>query len=179
MQASDRVLARRYGLALYQSALENKEERKIGEELAKIGRKLSDKMSAYNHPRISPEDKKSLLSREVGSSVSKRTMKFFELLIDKKRFGLLPQIALVYGGFCDEGEGVVHAKVRSAHELGEKEQAGLAKRLGERFGKKIVLNLKIDESLLAGVIVRIGDWVFDASLKGELERMRGKLSTRN
>lgn len=179
MQASDRVLARRYARALYLSAVEGKAVRGVGEELAKVARKLLDRMAAYNHPRIAPKDKKSLLRGEIGDGVSERTLHFLELLIDKKRFGLLPQITVVYGGLCDDGDGVLHARVRSAHELGEPEKSALSERLGARFGKKIVLNTKQAPELLAGVVVRIGDWVFDASLKGELARMRGKFFFRS
>ncbi len=179
MQATDRVLARRYALALYQGAVESKEERKVGEELNKAVRKLSGKMADYKHPRISVEDKKKRLSQELGKSVGKLMSRFLGLLVEKKRFTLLPYIALVYGGLCDEGEGLMHAKVRAAHELSAAEQGELAQRIGKRLGKKIILNIKIDESLLAGAVVRVGDWVFDASLQGELARMRGRLSSRN
>ena len=179
MQASDRVLARRYAKALYQSASEKKNERTTAQDLTVVGRKLSSKMAAYNHPRISPEDKRSLLRRDLGDTVSALTLRFLGLLIDKKRFGLLPQIALVYGELCDEGEGLVHARVRSAHDLSEAQRRELAERMGRHMGKDIVLDVKVDEKLLAGVVVRVGDWVFDASLKGELERMRGRLSAGN
>ncbi|MFH2202842.1 MAG: ATP synthase F1 subunit delta [Elusimicrobiota bacterium] len=179
MQASDRVLARRYARALYESAAEKKSERTIAQDLAIVGRKLSEKMAAYNHPRISAADKRSLLRRDLGDAVSALTLRFLGLLIDKKRFGLLPQISLVYGGLCDEGEGLVHAAVRSAHDLSDAERKELAERMGRHMGKDIVLDVKVDPDLLAGVVVRIGDWVFDASLKGELARMRGRLSAQN
>ncbi len=179
MQASDRVLARRYAQALYQSAVEKKNARETAQDLGTVGRKLSDKMAAYNHPRISAEDKRSLLQRDLGEAVSALTLRFLGLLIDKKRFGLLPQIALVYGGLCDDGEGIVHARVRSAHDLSDAERKELAERMGRHMGKDIVLDVKVDADLLAGVVVRVGDWVFDASLKGELERMRGRLSAGN
>lgn len=179
MQASDRVLARRYALALYQSAGESEKERKVGEELSIAVRKLRGNMAAYKHPRKSSEVKKSLLSRELGETVGDLTFRFLGLLVDKKRFTLLPYIALIYGGLCDEGEGILRAKVRAAHELSASEQAEIVKRIGKRLGKKIILNIKIDESLIAGAVVRVGDWVFDASLQGELARMRTQLSSRN
>lgn len=177
MQANDRVLARRYAKALYQSA--NKQQRDTAQELGKITRRLAGKMSAYSHPRISAKDKKELLRRELGEGFGEKTMRFLNLLIEKKRFALLPHIALVFGGLCDEGEGVVHAKVQASHELTNAERAELAKKLSARVGKTVNLNVKVEPGLLAGVIVRIGDWVFDASLKGELERMRGRLSAQN
>ncbi len=179
MQASDRVLARRYSLALYQCAADGKEERKIGEELARVAGKLSGKMAAYNHPRITAKDKKSRLRKELGSSCSNRTLRFLDLLIEKKRFTLLPHAAQVYASLCDEGEGIIHAKVRAARELSDAERKSLIKRLGARLDKKIVLNVKVEPDLLAGVVVRVGDWVFDASLQGELVRMRGRLAARN
>ncbi|MFH1723810.1 MAG: ATP synthase F1 subunit delta [Elusimicrobiota bacterium] len=176
MLSSERVLARRYALAFYQSAAERGEEAQANEELAKAARALADSMPAFQHPRVSAQEKKALLRRLIGESVSDRTLRFLELLVDRKRFGLLPQMTVELGRLHDEGRGIARATVRTAMELSEAEGETLKKRLGAFIGKTVVLDVKLDPDLLAGAVVRLGDWVFDASLKGKLRAMRGRLT---
>ncbi|OIO05214.1 MAG: ATP synthase F1 subunit delta [Elusimicrobia bacterium CG1_02_63_36] len=176
MNMNDRVLARRYALALYQSAQGLKEEKTIAEELSAAARALSANMSEFSHPRVTLEDKKSRLRAALGGKYSKRTLRFLELLIEKKRFILLPQMAVDLGKIYDEGRGVVHASVRAAHELDEGQKMILAERLGAFVGKSVVLDVRVDETLLGGAVVRLGDWTFDASLKGKLRTLRGRLA---
>lgn len=176
MQVSDRVLARRYALALYQSAAESEEVEKVGKELASAARQLSDKMATFKHPRISAKVKKEKLRAEIGTAASKKTLRFLDLLIEKKRFGLLQYMAADYDRIHNEERGIVHAAVRSAGELTEVDRKTLVDRLAGFSGKKPVLDVKVDADLLAGLTVRMGDWVLDASLKGELARLKKRLA---
>jgi F-type H+-transporting ATPase subunit delta len=175
MQISDRVLARRYARALYLSAAEANEQEQTQEELVAAAKKLVLHMAELKNPRVSAADKKSKLDNVIGKTMP-RVKRFLELLIEKKRFGLLPYMAADFTALHDEARGIAHAKVRAAHELGEAEKKAIAEKLGTFTGKKIVVDVKVHPELIAGVIVRMGDWVFDASLQGELKRMRGQLA---
>jgi len=176
MNMNDRVLSQRYALALYQSAVEAKEEKVVTEELTTAARALSTTMAEFSHPRISLDDKKGRLRDSLGGKYSKRTLRFLELLIEKKRFSLLSHMAADLNKIYDEGRGVVHASVRSAYELDESERKTLSERLGGFVGKTVVLDIRIDETLMGGVVVRLGDWTLDGSLKGKLKNLRGRLA---
>lgn len=173
MRLSDRVLARRYARALFLSAAEAKAEDQTGAELFAAAKKII--LRNYANPQVSIADKKARLAQEAGK-VSPRVRRFLELLIEKKRFALLPWMAADYAQFADEAKGLAHAKVRTAVELSEADKKALADKLGTFTGKKIIVDVKVHPELIAGVIVRMGDWVFDASLQGELKRMRGQLA---
>lgn len=179
MQSDGRVLARRYARALFNSAAEAGAEEAAGMELAKAARVLSEGMAEFNHPRIAVGEKKKRLAAEVANSVSARTLRFLELLIEKKRFALVGLMAADYGRLHDEARGIVHAAVRAAAEPSPDELKSLKDRLGALSGKKVVLDVKIQPELLAGVVVRMGDWVFDASLTGELGRLSGRLAAQS
>lgn len=179
MQLSERALARRYAAALYQSAAAHREEDSVGSELAKAARALADKMAALRHPRVSTADKKARLRAELGDSVGKPVTRFLELLIEKKRFSLLPAMAGDFQRLVDEGRGVVHAAVRGAKPLSEVETKLLGDRLGKFLGKTVTIDFKEDPELLAGVLVRVGDWVLDGSLKGKLRALTGRLAGSN
>jgi len=175
MELSERILARRYALALYQSAADKGQEAAARDELSRASRALSSEMAAFQHPRVSVEEKKGLLRRVLGKEVSPLVLRFLELLIEKKRFSLLPHAALNLSRLYDEGRGVVHATVRTASPLSEAEAKTLGERLGGFVGKTVVLDVKEDPEVLGGVVVRLGDWVFDASLSGRLRTLHGKL----
>jgi len=172
---NDSVLARRYALALYQSAAEAKEEKAVAKEITTAAHALSTTMAAFSHPRVSLEDKKGNLRDALGGKYSKRTLRFLELLIEKKRFSLLPHLAADFGRIYDEGRGVMHASVRTAKDLDEAERRTLEERLSGFIGKTVILDIRVDESLMGGVVVRLGDWTLDGSLKGKLKNLRARL----
>ncbi len=176
MNLNDRILSRRYARALYESAVASGEQKKIGADLTNSARSLKGRIALFSHPQVSAKDKKETLGKLLDAKLQVRTKEFLHLLIDKKRFALLPMMERDFVKFCDEGAGIAHAMVRAARELSAQEREGLGKRLAARSGKKVILDVKVDSKLLGGVVVRMGDWVFDASLKGALKRMRARLA---
>ena len=94
MQASDRVLAGRYAAALFQAAAAKGEEQKVQSDLGSAHKLLLDAMATLRHPRVSLASKKTLLHDTLGDRVGATTLKFLDLLVDKKRFDLM---IMVYG----------------------------------------------------------------------------------
>jgi hypothetical protein len=92
MQASDRVLAWRYGRALFEAALAKKEEGKVHQELQAAQSAIRELLPALRHPRVSVADKKKKLEGALQGKVSPVAMKFLGLLIEKKRFEILPMV---------------------------------------------------------------------------------------
>lgn len=172
MQASDRVLAGRYAQALFQAALAKSEAPKVQADLANAAKLLADKTPVLRHPRVSLTDKKKLLKDSVGSAVGAITLRFLQLLIDKKRYDLFALIASDYGRLLADKSGTAKAVVRTARTLSPEAQKALADRLKTFAGKDIELDVKEDPELIGGVTVKIGDWVLDSSLRGQLRRMR-------
>jgi F-type H+-transporting ATPase subunit delta len=172
MQASDRILSGRYAAALFQAAVAKGEEQKVQADLGLAHKQLLGAMSALRHPRIAPADKKKLLRTELEGKTGPATLKFLELLVDKKRFDLFAMIASQYGRLALEKRGVAKAVVRTAAPISPEAQKTLAARLKTFAGKDIELDIKEDPELIGGVSVKIGDWVLDSSLRGQLRRMR-------
>lgn len=172
MQSSDRVLAWRYGKALFQAAVDKHEEAKVQQELASSWPAIRDAMPALRNPRVSSADKKKKLEGALAGKVSATTLRFLGLLIDKKRFELLPFIMSDLGKLINEKNNVARAQVRTARSLSADAQDKLKARLKTFAGKTIELDVKEDPELIGGVIVRLGDWVLDSSLRGQLRKMR-------
>ncbi len=172
MQASDRVLAGRYALALFQAASAKGEEQKVQAELGSAHKLLLDSMAVLRHPRVPAASKKKLLADALHGKVGATTLKFLDLLVDKKRFELMVMIAAVYGKLAAEKRGAAKAVVRTAAPLSADAQKQLAAKLKTFTGKDIELDVKEDPELIGGVSVKIGDWVLDSSLRGQLRRLK-------
>lgn len=172
MRASDRVLAGRYAAALFAAAAGRTEELKVQTDLAAAAKIPPGKAGILRHPRVSPADKKKLLRSELSGKVGATTLRFLELLIDKKRYDLLALMAADYGRLAAEKSGTARAVVRTARALSADAQKTLADRLKIFAGKDIELDVKEDPELIGGVTVKIGDWVLDSSLRGQLRRLR-------
>ncbi|MFA5140163.1 MAG: ATP synthase F1 subunit delta [Elusimicrobiota bacterium] len=176
MTASDRILARRYAAALFLCATGAREEDRTAAELREAVRAVAPRMALFRHPKVPVSQKREMLRKELGDRVSGRTLRWLELLVEKKRFNLLPQAASDFAGLLDEARGTVRASVRSAFELDARQTQELSRRLEAFGGKKVLLSAGVDEGLLAGMVVRMGDWVLDSSLQGELRRLRERLA---
>jgi F-type H+-transporting ATPase subunit delta len=124
------------------------------------------------HPRVPAASKKKLLSDALSGKVGATTLRFLELLVDKKRFELMIMIASVYGRLAADKRGAAKAVVRTAKPLSADEQKQLAAKLKNFSGKDVELDVKEDPELIGGVSVKIGDWVLDSSLRGQLRRLK-------
>ena len=172
MQATDRVLAWRYGRALFLAAAAKGEEAKVQADLASAQGAILGCLAVLKHPQVSVADKKRTLKDALEGKVSPLTMRFLDLLIDKKRFDILPFVASDLGKLINDKNNVAKAQVRSAQKLSAADQEGLRERLSKFSGKKIELDINEDPEILGGVVVRLGDWVLDGSLRGQLRIMR-------
>ena len=172
MQSSDRVLAGRYAAALFQAAAAKSEDQKVQTDLIVAKAGLAGQAAALRHPRVPMTEKKRLIHAALDGKVSATTLSFLDLLIAKKRYELFELIAADYAALAEDKRGVARAQVRTAKALTPDEQNTLAARLKIFAGKDIELEIKEDSELIGGVAVKIGDWVLDSSLRGQLRRMK-------
>jgi F-type H+-transporting ATPase subunit delta len=172
MQASDRVLAGRYAAALFQAADKKGDDQRVASDLGVARDLLLGATAALRHPRVSVADKKKLLHAQLDGKVGGTALRFLELLIEKKRYELFAMVAAVYARLAADKRGIAKAHVRTAAPLSPEAQKTLAARLKIFAGKDIELEIKEDPELIGGVAVKIGDWVLDSSLRGQLRRLR-------
>ncbi|HXC62948.1 MAG TPA: ATP synthase F1 subunit delta [bacterium] len=96
---------------------------------------------------------------------------FVKAVLHQKRERFLPRILGNFGTLLDEAEGRVEAKLGTARSLPAEERAMLESALSKRLGRQVTLKPYSDKALLGGAILRIGDTVYDASLRGRLSRL--------
>jgi len=175
---SEQGIARRYAQALFALA----EEKQILDEVEKTLKQVKDTLEAnkdlkqvMDHQLIPSQTKKEIFKGVFGNAVAPLVMNFFMLLIDKRRERYLGQIYQEYMVFANKVRNIVEAEVKSAVALETEDVLALQQQLEGSTGKSVQLNLKVDPSLVGGLMVRIGDRVIDGSVAARLQQLRVSL----
>jgi len=102
-------------------------------------------------------------------------IRFLKLLVDKRRMINLREILMQYDRLANEKLGIETAVVSSARKLSDEDMERIQAALEKKTGKKIVLRNHVDESLIAGIKVTVGNNVTDVTVKSQIEDMRSAL----
>ena len=173
--------ARRYALALYQEAQDTGVTDRIDEDVETLSETLSgsrELVSLIQSPVIPRDKKDAVLQRLFDGNVEALTMRFLKLLVEKEREEMIPAVVAAYSDLRDARLGVVEAHVRTAKPLGYDETEELRKSLEAREGKTVRMKLDVDPALIGGLVVRIGDQVYDRSVRHQLGVLREQLQER-
>ncbi|HET9803497.1 MAG TPA: ATP synthase F1 subunit delta [Candidatus Acidoferrum sp.] len=128
-------------------------------------------------PAVTTKEKHAVtekLSARLGASKILRNFLF--LVIDHRRTLMIPELAEAFQAVIRERQGVAEAEVTSATEMSAAQKKSLGQSLEKKTGKKIEAKYSVDAKLLGGVVVRIGDTVYDGSLRHRLNEMRALLA---
>ena len=177
---SQRTIARRYATALYEEAESLDIVDTVDDDIELLRASLSDSDELhrfFQNPVISEEKKQNVVKALFGDRTHDLTQRFLGLLIKKDREGMVSAVADQYHDLRNELRGIVEATVKAAHDLDEEAQSALKDALENATGKRVVLHLEQDESLIGGVVVRIGDRVFDGSVRNKLDSLRERFRT--
>lgn len=172
--------AHRYAKALFGLAEEDHRHREVRDELENLqslfdgSRELRDALLTPLHPA---SDRKAAL-RAIAEriSVSPLVKNFISYLIDQRRLINFSSIVQAYGEFADNAEGLLTAEVISASPLDDRRKDRLRRALSERTGRQVRLEIKIDPAIIGGAIAKVGDLVFDGSLRTQLGQLRANLT---
>ena len=175
-------LARKYGTAIFEIANEDNKLEEYGRELADVSQALfaqAELKDFLTNPQIQPEDKKQVLLRLLKDQVSPMMMKFLLLLVDKRRIVLLEAINDCYQELSNKAQGIIVADVTTAYELKAELRSRLSSKLESVTGKKVQLRTHQDQSIIGGVVVKIGDTRIDGSVIGRLQALKAELMASN
>ncbi|CAM4152477.1 F0F1 ATP synthase subunit delta [Paenibacillus alkaliterrae] len=171
----DTVVAKRYAKALFELASQEQAVAEVEAQLKLIAQTLErdqDIQKFLSLPSIDPSKKVELLKSAFGDQVSVLVLNTVELLITRRRHGVISEVYEAFTRIAGETLGQAHATVYSAKALSEEELAGVAAQFGQMIGKTIIAQQVVNASLLGGVQVRIGDRLYDGSLSGKLDRLQ-------
>ncbi len=168
------IAARRYARALFDLGRKKgpKELDRYGADLTALA-DLADASSAlsrlFRDPVFSPEEKRGVLAAlakklKIGATV----LNFAYLLADKGRLEFLRGIAVEYQALADAEKGIARGELVTAVPLDAAKRDAIQQKLEKKAGRSLALAYTVDEAVLGGMVLTIGDKVFDASLRAQL-----------
>ncbi|WP_446745844.1 ATP synthase F1 subunit delta [Silvibacterium acidisoli] len=174
------AFAARYARALADVAAHEHLDRAVIEsQLADFGaawKESSDLREVFLDPTIPSEQKIAILDKlNERMALSVQVRNFLAVLIDHARLNAFSQIVKEFRHEMNRRIGIAEVEITTARALGEEERHALASQIGSRVGKQVSATYHVDESLLGGVIARVGSTVYDGSVRGRLERLEDQL----
>jgi F-type H+-transporting ATPase subunit delta len=176
--AETTTAARRYAEAIFELGRESDTLDQWQDDLGVLATVAGDGgvLAVLENIKTPMEQRLALLDRAL-SGMSPLAQNLARLLVSRGRFGLLPQIARVFGEMLDEHRGVVRAEAVTAVPLTDDERRAIVERLRAVTGARdIRLQSQVDPSIIGGLIVRIGDRLIDGSTRSRLIQLRRRLA---
>ena len=172
-------IAKRYARAFFDIAGEDKLFEKYYEELSGFARIVQGDKNLKEflaNPVFNQAEKKAVVEAIIQKiKMSDMTANFLKLLVDKKRIGMLAEISNYYRELMDEVLKRVRVSVKTAFPLQAEATAEIKKGLEQMTGKQTEVTIEEDHSLLGGIVIRVGDTLYDGSMKTQLNNIRNLL----
>jgi len=173
------IIARRYATALLEAAQAAGNLEKVRADLAFVRHTLEQKPEArafFTSPKINPGAKKRVMESLFGGRVERTTMSFLAVLIDRRREAYFDEIIQSLEHLAYLATGLTEAEIRTAVPMDEAWYQRFVQALEAKLGRRLAATFRVDPELRGGVVVRIGDTVYDGSIKRRLEIMHARLA---
>ena len=176
-------IARVYAEALMDVAARDGQAVEVGDELDALVSEVLAKHPRvavfFESPAVSRRARGPVLAAALGENASPLIRKFVGVLNHNNRLDLIRAVAAAYRELLDKRAGRVRVRVRSAAPLTDEQQRELRESLAALLGKEPVLDLRTDPDLLGGMVVQVGDKVYDSSVRTRLAAFRTQLLARS
>ncbi len=172
-------VVRRYAVTLLAAADETGETEAVQrdvERLLEIVRQSGELAEFLASPLTASQVQANVLRELFSGKVEVLTLNFLQLMSVRGRASIIGAALESFLDQVAEREGIISAEVRSAVALNEEQCQRLRECLEHRSGRTVRLDVQVDASLRGGVVVRVGDTVFDGSVNTYIERLRARLA---
>lgn len=171
-----------YARALLELAEEQKKLEPVGQELAGL-RELVETDETFRlylaDPSIGAVERWAVLKRVFEGRVSPVVLHFLGVLNDKGRLSRLAEIANAYDDLLDEKLGKVEVDLIVAQKLSPDQFEEAKRRISDALKREAVVHTYVDDSIIGGLVLRVGDKLIDASVKSQLAAIRERMLTAN
>ncbi|MEO6950910.1 MAG: ATP synthase F1 subunit delta [Polyangia bacterium] len=172
-------IGRRYAKALLSIGVATHSFDALGRELDRAAETIASSAELKNvlENPVFPLSQRHHVLEDVAQrlSLSASVKNLLLILLDRGRISVLPDIARAHRELVDEQAGRARATITSAAPLDPAIESRLRGALEKHTGKTVLLDKKVDPSLIGGVVAQVGDLVFDGSVKHQLEELRTEL----
>ena len=177
---SSQSVSRRYAVALADVVSGSGQEHTIQDELVSWEQMISSNSElrdAFANPTIPYEQKRSVLNELITrTKINPITANFLQILLRNQRLTALAEINSRLALVLDDRAGAVAARVTTASPVNEETKRILSEKLSRFTGKTVRLSFDVDDSLIGGIVTRLGSTVYDGSIRTQLDQMEKVLS---
>jgi len=171
-------IAEVYARALFQVAKDQDVLDEIHDELAEVARALHENRDLavfFFSPYFSTDEKKEALKRTI-EGAQPALMNFLEALIERHRMPVIFRIASRFEELWDEERQLLPVQVTSAVELDKATIDQIGEQIGAQTGRTVELASDVDPEILGGIVLRVGNFILDASIRNSLEQLRKQVA---
>jgi F-type H+-transporting ATPase subunit delta len=167
------ALARPYGLAAFKQAQEEGKIREWSEMLKLLVLIMQDPTmrGLVANPKVNDQQLADLIIDVAADGLSQTGANLVRVLAENERLVEMSGVAAIFEEERDRIEGRSHVEVTSAFALTDAQQKDIAQSMSKRLGTDVDVSVTVDKSLIGGVVIRSGDTVIDASLRGRLGQL--------
>jgi F-type H+-transporting ATPase subunit delta len=173
------TIAKKYAKALLEMGLQDGNYEALGQDLNKMADLLREnkELRVVLQSAAFPKPTRKAIAGKIseGLGLATTTIKFIELLIQRKRIDLLFEVTRAYRDLCDEIAGRTRTTLVTPLELPSGLVQEIRSQLESLAGKEVILSVERDPSLIGGFLTRIGNVVYDGSLKAQIAKLRDDL----
>ena len=172
-------IAARYATAIFEIALENKNLDGLEAGLNDLSAALAesaDFRSLIHSPVVSRADQKAAITAIAEKmDLAPVFLQALGLMAQKRRLFVLPQLIKALRAMLADQRDEVTAEITSAKALTKAQSDKLASTLKTRFGKTVTINATVDESLIGGLVVKVGSKMIDTSIRSRLNSLQNAM----
>lgn len=173
------IVSERYAQSLYEVAKEDGKAQPILSELQVVREAFADNpdlMKVLNTPSIGLPEKKNILDQVFGGRIDPFLLNFLMLITEKRRIGLLHDMADAYKQQLYLEEGICEVRAITAAPLSAELAEKLQNKMCAVTGKKVVLETRVDPTILGGIVVKVDNRQIDTSVKTKLSELAQQLT---
>ena len=173
------VIANRYAEALFQIGEEENKIDNLYNELKEVSSLMNtnkDLNNVMKSPLVSKKEKIQLIDTLFAGKVDNDLKNFLKILIEKGRITSINAIGETYKELLNEKNNILEGYVISAVPMNDEKIKELETELSKKYNKNVTLENKVDESVLGGVLVRLGNTEIDGTIKTRLDGLKDQLS---
>ena len=173
------VIANRYAEALFQLSEEENITKEIYNELHDVVEVIKNNKELDNvlkSPLVAKNEKTQLIEALFNNKINNDLKNFLKILVEKGRISSLKSIELTFKELLNDKHNIIEGTVISAIALTEKQVKELEEKLSKKYNKNVTLENEVDQSILGGVLVRLGNTQIDGSVKTRLNNIKDQLT---
>jgi F-type H+-transporting ATPase subunit delta len=168
-----------YARALYEAARDGEKLDEVAGELAALARAFEDVPELrrfLRNPQVDPSEKATVLE-QITEGVHDLVRNFVRLAAEKGRAGELPEIEEELQALVARAQNRLAVELTTAHELSDDDARSIVETIEQASGRSVEATRSVDPALIGGLVLQIGSFRADGSVRGRLERLRRELAT--